>query len=41
MAREYASADPRTLGLLRIVFGVLLLIDLYRRLPDYVFVLPQ
>lgn len=32
--REYATADPRTLGLFRIVFGVFLLVDLYRRLPD-------
>ena len=34
--REFATADPRSLGLFRILFGVLLLVDLYRRLPDYV-----
>lgn len=36
-AREFAAADPRSLGLFRIIFGVFLLIDLYRRLPDHVF----
>jgi predicted DCC family thiol-disulfide oxidoreductase YuxK len=35
--REFATADPRSLGLFRIVFSVFLLVDLYRRLPDYVF----
>lgn len=35
--REFATADPRSLGLFRIIFGVFLLIDLYRRLPDYIF----
>ena len=34
--REFATVDPRSLGLFRVLFGVLLLIDLYRRLPDYV-----
>jgi predicted DCC family thiol-disulfide oxidoreductase YuxK len=33
---EFASADPRTLGLFRILFGVFLLVDWYRRWPDYV-----
>lgn len=33
---EMATADPRTLGLFRICFGTYLLVDLYRRLPDYV-----
>jgi predicted DCC family thiol-disulfide oxidoreductase YuxK len=33
---EFASADPRTLGLFRVLFGVFLLVDWYRRLPDYV-----
>jgi predicted DCC family thiol-disulfide oxidoreductase YuxK len=35
--REFATADPRSLGLFRIIFGVFLLVDLYRRLPDYIF----
>jgi hypothetical protein len=35
--REFATADPRSLGLFRIIFGVFLLVDLYRRLPDYLF----
>ena len=35
-AVEMATADPRTLGLFRICFGSYLLVDLYRRLPDYV-----
>ena len=35
--REYATADPRSLGLFRIIFGLFLLIDLVRRLPDAVF----
>lgn len=35
--QTFASADPRSLGLFRIMFGVFLLVDLYRRLPDYVF----
>lgn len=35
--RTFATTDPRTLGLFRIAFGVFLLVDLYRRLPDYVF----
>jgi predicted DCC family thiol-disulfide oxidoreductase YuxK len=30
----FAGADPRTLGLFRIVFGIFMLVDLYRRLPD-------
>jgi predicted DCC family thiol-disulfide oxidoreductase YuxK len=34
--RELATADPRTLGLFRILFGVFLLVDLYRRIPDFV-----
>lgn len=32
--RDFATADPRSLGLFRILFGVFLLVDLYRRLPD-------
>jgi predicted DCC family thiol-disulfide oxidoreductase YuxK len=35
--REFATADPRSLGLFRVIFGVFLLVDLYRRLPDYLF----
>lgn len=35
--REFATADPRSLGLFRIIFGGFLLVDLYRRLPDYIF----
>jgi predicted DCC family thiol-disulfide oxidoreductase YuxK len=34
--REFATADPRSLGLFRIAFGIFLLVDLYRRVPDYV-----
>jgi hypothetical protein len=34
--REFATADPRSLGLFRIAFGIFLLVDLYRRLSDYV-----
>ena len=37
VAREFMTADPRTLGLFRILFGVFLLVDLFRRVPDYVF----
>jgi hypothetical protein len=32
----YASADPRSLGLLRWALGSLLFVDLARRLPDVV-----
>jgi predicted DCC family thiol-disulfide oxidoreductase YuxK len=35
--REFSTADPRSLGLFRVIFGVFLLVDLYRRLPDYLF----
>lgn len=35
--RQYATTDPRTLGLLRIIFSIFLLIDLYRRLADMTF----
>ncbi|MFO0658665.1 MAG: DCC1-like thiol-disulfide oxidoreductase family protein [Polyangiaceae bacterium] len=35
--REYATTDPRTLGLFRILFAILMLVDLFRRVPDYVF----
>ncbi|MCC6647064.1 MAG: lipase maturation factor family protein [Polyangiaceae bacterium] len=31
---EFATTDPRTLGLFRVLFGALLLVDLYRRVPD-------
>jgi hypothetical protein len=34
MKRNYASADPRSLGLLRIALGTLLFVDLARRIPD-------
>src|SRR5262245_53449857 len=33
---RYASIDPRSLGLFRIVFGGLLISDLARRVPDLV-----
>lgn len=33
---EMATADPRTLGLFRLLLGAYLLVDWYRRLPDYV-----
>ncbi len=32
--RDFATADPRSLGLFRVLFGVFLLVDLVRRLPD-------
>jgi hypothetical protein len=35
--RAFCAADPRTLGLFRVLFGAFLLLDLFRRLPDYVF----
>ncbi len=34
LKRTYASADPRSLGLLRIALGTLLFVDLARRIPD-------
>jgi hypothetical protein len=34
LKRNYASADPRSLGLLRIALGTLLFVDLARRIPD-------
>ncbi|HEV8247848.1 MAG TPA: hypothetical protein VGP93_18870, partial [Polyangiaceae bacterium] len=34
LKRTYATADPRSLGLLRIALGVLLMADLVRRIPD-------
>ncbi len=35
--RAFATTDPRTLGLFRVAFGVWLLVDLYRRIPDFSF----
>jgi hypothetical protein len=34
LRRTYASADPRSLGILRLMLGSLLFFDLVRRLPD-------
>jgi hypothetical protein len=34
LAKAYASADPRSLGLFRIALGTLLFVDVARRLPD-------
>ena len=33
LARAYVSIDPRSLGLCRIVLGLVLIVDLLRRLP--------
>ncbi len=34
LKRTYGTADPRSLGLLRIALGLLLIVDLLRRFPD-------
>src|SRR5262249_45639866 len=34
LKQTYATADPRSLGLLRIALGLLLAVDLLRRFPD-------